>query len=50
LIRQQGKFSIIDTYLDLARTESIKAFDHSGSKVVDVGRPESVAEAEKLFP
>ena len=50
LIRQQGKFSIIDTYLDLARTESIKAFDHSGSKLVDVGRPESVAEAEKLFP
>ena len=50
LIRQEGKFSIIDTYLDLARTESIKAFDHSGSKLVDVGRPESVAEAGKLFP
>ena len=50
LIKQTGKFSIVDTYLELAKTEIIKGFDHSNSKLVDVGKPESVTEAEKLFP
>jgi N-acetyl-alpha-D-muramate 1-phosphate uridylyltransferase len=50
LIHENGKFSIIDTYLDLARTETIKGFDHSLSRLVDVGRTSSLAEAEKLFP
>ena len=49
LIKQTGKFSIIDTYLELAKTETIKGFDHSNSKLVDVGKPESLIEAEKLF-
>jgi N-acetyl-alpha-D-muramate 1-phosphate uridylyltransferase len=49
LIKQSGKFSIVDTYLDLAKTEIIKGFDHSSSKLVDVGKPESLIEAEKLF-
>lgn len=49
-IKQSGKFSIVDTYLDLSKTLTIKGFDHSGSKFVDVGKPESVAVAEKLFP
>lgn len=49
LIPQRGKFSIIDTYLSLAKEHSIYGFDHSGDKLVDVGRPESVAVAEKLF-
>ena len=49
LIIQQGKFSMVDVYLDLAKTETIKAFDHSGSKFIDVGKPESVAIAERLF-
>ncbi len=50
LIRQTGKFSIIDTYLDLAATQRIMGYDHSGDDLVDVGKPESVAIAEKLFP
>ncbi len=50
LIRQEGKFSIVDTYLNLASTQIIQAFDHSGSKLVDVGKPESITEAESLFP
>jgi MurNAc alpha-1-phosphate uridylyltransferase len=50
LIKQAGKFSIIDTYLDLAKTEIIKSFDHSNSKLVDVGNPDSLAVAEKIFP
>jgi NDP-sugar pyrophosphorylase family protein len=49
LIHLQGKFSIVDVYLELAGTHSILGFDHSGSKFVDVGRPEAVLIAEKLF-
>lgn len=49
LIRQQGKFSIIDTYLDLATDHKIMGFDHTGDHLVDVGRPASIAEAERAF-
>lgn len=49
LIRQTGKFSIMDTYLDLAAHHTILGFDHAGDKWVDVGKPESVAVAEALF-
>jgi N-acetyl-alpha-D-muramate 1-phosphate uridylyltransferase len=49
LMQQQGKFSIVDVYLELAASHIIKAFDHSGSKLVDVGKPEAVAIAEALF-
>jgi N-acetyl-alpha-D-muramate 1-phosphate uridylyltransferase len=50
LIDHEGKFSIVDVYLELAASQLILGYDHSGSKLVDVGRTESVAEAEKLFP
>ena len=49
LIKQEGKFSIMDSYLDLAAEHVILGYDHSGDKLVDVGKPESVAIAEKLF-
>jgi N-acetyl-alpha-D-muramate 1-phosphate uridylyltransferase len=49
LIQRQGKFSIVDTYLELAAAHTIKGFDHSGSRFIDVGKPDSVAQAEKLF-
>lgn len=49
LIKQSGKFSIIDTYLDLAADHVILGYDHSGDRLVDVGKPESVAVAEALF-
>jgi N-acetyl-alpha-D-muramate 1-phosphate uridylyltransferase len=49
LIKQQGKFSIMDSYLDLAAEHVILSYDHSGDNLVDVGKPESVAVAEKLF-
>lgn len=45
-----GKFSLIDVYLRLAADHAIMGFDHSGDRLVDVGRPESVALAESLFP
>jgi NDP-sugar pyrophosphorylase family protein len=50
LIYRTGKFSIVDVYLELCATHTILGFDHSGTKLVDVGRTESVAEAELLFP
>jgi NDP-sugar pyrophosphorylase family protein len=50
LIRQQGKFSIIDTFLELAAQFKIVGYEHSGGRLIDVGKPEAVAQAEKLFP
>jgi len=49
LIKHEGKFSIIDVYLELSKTHAISAFDHSTSKFVDVGQPESIVQAEKMF-
>lgn len=50
LIKFEGKFSIVDVYLALAKEEVIKSFDHSDSLLIDVGKPEAVAVAERLFP
>jgi NDP-sugar pyrophosphorylase family protein len=50
LIPQQGKFSIVETYLSLAKDHLILGYDHTGDKFADVGKPESVAAAEALFP
>ena len=49
LIKFQGKFSMVDVYLALAKDEVIKSFDHSDSILIDVGKPEAVGEAEKMF-
>ena len=49
LIKQKGKFSLTETYLDLAKDHLIMGYDHSGDKLVDVGKPESIAIAEELF-
>jgi N-acetyl-alpha-D-muramate 1-phosphate uridylyltransferase len=49
LIKEEGKFSMIDLYLRLADTEKIMAFDHSNGKLIDVGKPESGAQAEAIF-
>ena len=49
LIKMEGKFSMVDVYLELAKTHDITAFDHSDSKFIDVGKPESILKAENLF-
>jgi NDP-sugar pyrophosphorylase family protein len=49
LIKMEGKFSMVDVYLDLAKTQDIMAFDHSESKFIDVGKPESILKAEQFF-
>jgi len=49
LIKQTGKFSLTEPYLDLAANHTILGYDHSGDLLVDVGKPESVAVAEAAF-
>ncbi len=44
-----GKFSLIDVYLALAAENKIMGYNHSGDRLVDVGKPESVAVAASLF-
>lgn len=48
-IRQEGKFSLVDVYLDLCLSEKITGYDHTGDLLLDVGKPESLAKAETLF-
>jgi len=50
LISFRGKFSLIDVYLSLAAAHKICGYDHSHTRLIDVGKPDSVAKAEQLFP
>ena len=45
-----GKFSLIDVYLALAAAHPIYGFDHTGDRLVDVGKPDSIAIAASFFP
>ena len=47
-IKRRGKFSIMEEYLDLMFEDKILGFQHE-ARLIDVGRPESVIEAEKYF-
>ena len=47
-IKRKGKFSIMEEYLDLMHTEEIHGFEHS-AQLIDVGKPESILAAEKIF-
>ncbi|MPL56480.1 N-acetylmuramate alpha-1-phosphate uridylyltransferase [bioreactor metagenome] len=47
-IKRRGKFSIMEEYLELMFDNEILGFQHE-AKLIDVGRPESVIEAEKYF-
>ena len=49
-IKEEGKFSMIDLYLRLAAEGfKINCYDHSEGKLLDVGKPEAIAIAEKIF-
>lgn len=48
-IHREGKFSIVDVYLELAASHAIYVYDHTGDTVVDVGKPESIEKAERFF-
>lgn len=49
LISEQGKFPIMDLYLRLAETHSIKAFVDHSDLWMDLGKPEQLLIAEKLL-
>ncbi|MDE3185479.1 MAG: NTP transferase domain-containing protein [Bacteroidota bacterium] len=49
LIKMHGKFSMVDVYLDLCKSNTIASFDHSNSKFIDVGKPENILKAEEMF-
>jgi len=49
LVPFSGKFSLTDLYLELAKNHTILGYDHTGDKLVDVGKPDSIALAETLF-
>jgi NDP-sugar pyrophosphorylase family protein len=48
-IKQIDKFSIVETYLDLAKTFDICGFRHDEDLWLDVGKPEQLTQAQKLF-
>lgn len=47
-IKRTGKFSIMEEYLDMMMTEQIVGYEHHAN-LIDVGKPESITEAEKIF-
>lgn len=47
--QKEIKFSMVDAYLSLCNRHEILSFDHSSTKFIDVGKPESIAMAEQLF-
>jgi NDP-sugar pyrophosphorylase family protein len=49
LITEEGKFPIMDLYLRLARNHAIKAFIDQSDLWMDLGKPEQLLAAEKLF-
>ena len=49
LMQREGKFSMVDVYLDLCATHTILAYDHTGATLLDVGKPESLALAATMF-
>ena len=47
-VDDKEKFYIIDEYLKLAKNNKIVGFVHSDSKWLDIGKPESLEEAERI--
>jgi NDP-sugar pyrophosphorylase family protein len=49
LITEEGKFPIMDLYLRLAKQHPIKAFVDESEIWMDLGKPEQLVAAEKMF-
>ena len=49
LITEEGKFPIMDLYLRLAKSNSIKAFIDQSDLWMDLGKPEQLQAAEEIF-
>ncbi|MFA5972223.1 MAG: nucleotidyltransferase family protein [Lentimicrobiaceae bacterium] len=48
-MNQKGKFSIVDTYLELATTNKIKGFEHNAENWLDMGKPDELVKAEIIL-
>jgi len=48
-MHQKGKFSIVDTYLELAATKKIIGFEHNPENWVDMGKPDELLKAEQIL-
>ena len=46
--KREGKFSMIDWYLDVCRHHIIKAFHHNNDIWIDIGSPEELAKANEV--
>jgi N-acetyl-alpha-D-muramate 1-phosphate uridylyltransferase len=49
LMHQSGKFSIVDTYLELAASYRISGFEHKPENWVDMGKPEELLKAVNII-
>ena len=49
LMHSEGKFSIVDTYLELAVSHKITGFEHNPANWVDMGKPEELQKAEIIL-
>ncbi|MDE1191600.1 MAG: nucleotidyltransferase family protein [Arachidicoccus sp.] len=49
LIKKEGKFSIVDTYLELSSRYDIDCYNHTGNKFIDVGKPDTLEQAGNIF-
>jgi NDP-sugar pyrophosphorylase family protein len=48
-IKKEGKFSIVDTYLNIATTHKITCFEHNPENWVDMGKPEELLKAQTIL-
>lgn len=49
LQQPQQKFSMVDVYLSLCAENKILSYDHSQNFLIDVGKPESLQQAARMF-
>ncbi|WP_346854144.1 nucleotidyltransferase family protein [uncultured Draconibacterium sp.] len=49
LMPDEDRFSIVNVYLELAKTRNIKAYYDNSDSWIDVGKPEQLAEARARF-
>ncbi len=47
--QEEEKFSIIDLYLNVAKTEKIVCYEHDDKNWLDVGKPENIEKAARLL-
>lgn len=49
MMLEVGKFSIMQTYMRLMHSQTLIGYDHTGTHLLDVGKPESISKAAHYF-